>query len=146
MAIMSFAHLKNRIAPEKQVETPTASSRENTVVRKAPGKVMSFAHLKDRKSPAVAQDARVAPAEVKQPVAPRISRFPIVMETALLVSINYCTGCPRFLPASDWEKVRGNPYGRCLRGEDYDYESEEVWKVIPATAPVSRCYYHIKKN
>ncbi len=65
-----------------------------------------------------------------------------------LQDVDYCTGCPRFLPSVDEEKER-NPkaYGRCLRSGEIGSETEmEVWKLIPAGAAVGRCWYFINKN
>lgn len=114
MAVMSFAHLKNKNSPMKEKAPPVAPSTPVQPVRKAAGGVMSFAHLKGKKKPAVAR-------EVKQPVTEaKIFRIPAVMPTARLAATNYCRGCPRFLPASEWEKGVGNPYGRCLRSGEID--------------------------
>lgn len=122
MAVMSFAHLKKKTQPEV----------------KAVQGVMSFAHLKRQPKPAA--DVQ----ENKPPVARRAYRIPAVMMTARLSAVNYCRGCGRFLPASEWEKENGNSYGRCLRSGEIDSEENmELWKVIPAKATVARCYFFI---
>ena len=129
---MSFAHLKKKKAPMKETEKPVSSSGANTAVRKAPGGVLSFAHLKGRKPQAAAPKKQPAATLQAKPekTQPRVFMIPVVMKTARLIAVNYCGGCPRFLPASDWEKERGNPYGRCLRSGTYDYDTVELWKVI----------------
>lgn len=175
MAVMSFAHLKNRKTPETRPETPASFSwpssqpkTANTAVRNdvpkttqhlaqptanpttRPG-VLSFAHLKNNtvKETAHPVTQGASSAVVKAP-ARSTYRIPAVMLTARLQAVNYCYGCSRFLPSSDWEKQHGNPYGRCLREERLEGEINgqivEVWKVIPAAAPVYRCWYHINQK
>lgn len=126
MAVMSFAHLKNKKHHESGKSTAIAPSSPIHDVRKKgvnSGGVMSFAHLK------------------KKPVVPQRTFFkiPVVMQTALLMSVNYCHGCERFL-ATEGEK--GNPYGRCLREVDID-SGQQAWKTIPTNAKVSRCFFNI---
>ena len=107
--------------------------------------ILSFAHLKPNNRPAVIQATQAAEPineEETKNSEPRLFRIPAVMQSALLVSVNYCQGCGRFLPGND------DQYGRCLRsgkiGSDKTgaEEEPEVWKVIPSTAPVSRCFYN----
>lgn len=137
MAILSFAHLKNKKKPAQEKKAPIAPSRTIQPVRTKETWVMSFARLKGKKKPAAVQEAIP---ETKNN-EPRLFRIPVVMPTALLASVNYCQGCGRFLPGN------GSQYGRCLREGDIDSEhKQEVWKVIPSMAPVSRCFYHLQQR
>lgn len=135
MAVMSFAHLKNRNRPEKDQQPAPIPSGSPAVVRSQPaptGKgVMSFAHLK---RPAVVRE------EEKPAPGHRVFRIPFVMPRAKLIAVNYCQGCPRFLPATEAEKPYGNPYGRCLRDGEID-SGYEVWKIIKSGISVSSCHF-----
>jgi len=140
MAVMSFAHLKNKKRPE--IEKAASSSVTIKPAGKSKTGIMSFAHLKSGKN-----KSAVKPPETKKPVRePQLSRIPKVMLTANLIKTNYCHGCSRFSPAVGWEKENGNPYGRCLRIIDLEHEFPEVWRIIPGRATVARCYYHLKEK
>jgi len=76
-----------------------------------------------------------------------IFKIPTVGKSEKLQAVDYCTGCPRFLPVVGEEKER-NPeaYGRCLRSGEIDSETErEVWRLIPAGASVGQCRYFKKR-
>jgi len=110
--------------------------------------ILSFAHLKGKK-PADASPPAPAPQPTPltpvqdAPPQPRIrvqsARGIGTMKTALLAAVNYCDGCPRFWPSDDNEKAQGVPYGRCCRDDKGEYE---VWRSIPLTATVAKCWYH----
>ena len=147
MAIMSFAHLKTKNTPEQVPVTTPPPSGLSTVVRNQPAAndnrpsaspgIMSFAHLKTR-SPK--PDPAIIHEEETQPSVPRIFRIPFVAPSALLIAVNYCQGCGRFLPAGEAEKPHGNPYGRCLREGEIG-SGREIWKVIKRHVTVSRCFF-----
>lgn len=124
--------------------------------------VLSFSHLK--KSP-VQEAPKTAPESIQRPVviggvtraiiqdttaqtvnAPTRLQRPRgigIMKTALLASVNYCDGCPRFWPADEKEKAQGVHYGRCCRSGFEKWQ--ETWKIIPLSAKVSRCWFHINQ-
>jgi hypothetical protein len=138
MAIMSFAHLKEKKSPGTRQAAYSSLTIEPA--KKSTTGIMSFAHLKKGTSKTVEK-----PLEVKKPVCePIVSRIPKVMLTAKLMKVNYCQGCPRFSPSVGWEKGNGSPYGRCLRVIDLEEEFTERWTIIPSRATVARCYYHIQ--
>ena len=132
MAVMSFAQLKNKNAPESEKKAHISPSATVQEVRKPTGGVMSFAHLKKQK-----------PAQ-KVELRRTFFKIPAVMQTARLMSVSYCQGCERFIEATAAEKESGVvQYGKCLRGVDVD-TGLESWKVIPSTAQVKRCFFNIK--
>ena len=141
MTVMSFANLKTKNHPEQERHPAPSPSGPATVVRNqgirpssSPG-IMSFAHLKrpDTTRPAVVRE------EEKPAPRHRVFSIPSVMPTAKLAAVNYCQGCPRFIPTTDAEKPYGNPYGRCLRDGEID-SGHEVWKIITIGISVSSCY------
>lgn len=71
-------------------------------------------------------------------------KIPAVDRHQKLQAVDYCTGCPRFLPSVGAEKER-NPaaYGRCLRSGEIDGDEMEVWRLVPAGATVGQCWYHL---
>ena len=140
MAILSFAHLKNKNGLGKPVSPSGSISGQVGTVRQTPvksGGVMSFAHMKKQKPVQEAQG-------IELPTEPQRTSFriPAVLPTALLASVNYCFGCERFLATTKEESKVGDQYGRCLRKVDPD-SGLESWKVIPANAKVSRCFFNI---
>jgi len=138
MAIMSFAHLKEKKSPGTRQAAYSSLTIEPA--KKSTTGIMSFAHLKKGESKTVEK-----PIEVKRPVCePIVSRIPKVMLTAKLIKVNYCQGCPRFSPSVGLEKKNGNPYGSCLRFVDNEKEFPELWKKIPERATVAKCYYHMQ--
>jgi len=146
MAILSFAHLKNKTGPERQQKAPVVISGPPAAVRSSG--VMSFAHMKksgQEKSP-------VNPLQQKteQEATPRRTTFriPSVMITARIIAVNYCKGCPRFMPVKEWEKnLSKNVYGRCRRNDiEQDDGWYEVWQVIPEGAIVARCWYNLNES
>ena len=146
MAILSFAHLK-KTNHEEKVKPSTGSlhgKQEQQSIPRAEKKqsgVMSFAHLKKGAS------VKTETVPEKTKTEQKIFRFPAIAKTALIASVNLCRLCPRFIPATEWEKENGNKYGRCLRSGEIDSGTEqETWKVIPPTATVARCYYNLKKD
>lgn len=157
MAVLSFAHLKKNRTADQDISnhpsrTESAPSAPSTPKKDREGKqktgVMSFAHLKGKKAGQervqkhAEEQHRIAPEE--NPFKRRSSIFmiPAVMPTARIMAVNYCHLCPRFMPATDHEKEAGvNPYGRCRRDDDED--GNEVWRIIPETAIVKRCWYFI---
>jgi hypothetical protein len=175
MAILSFAHLKNKqnsqsaiiTEHEVAVDIPAVPAQVQSSSVKTGG-VLSFAHLKNKSAVnQAAQSTPNQPGDVKKagviheektetvapaPTVPKFFKFPAVMPTALLAATNYCQGCGRFLPAvkaeNETEKTisLNNQYGRCLREGNIDSgDSGEVWKVIPARATVARCWFNLKK-
>jgi len=149
MAVMTFAHLKNR----KQEITPSPSRTVVTTETIQPvprppiqkGGILSFAHMKksNQEAPQAIPETTI---EAKEESPRRTTfRIPAVMTTALLQATNYCFGCGRFLKAENSKEGANNEYGRCLREGDIDSGETEVWKVIPATATVARCWFNIKK-
>lgn len=147
MAVLSFAHLKNKKSPEKEIPQAPPSSGSSLGVRfptRQTSAVMSFSHLKvaQKEQPAITPDTTTE----EKPQFPVRSTFriPAVMPSTLLHATNYCQGCGRFLPAAEFEKTAGNPYGRCLRSIDIDADglAWETWKVIPPHATVERCFFH----
>jgi len=138
MAILSFAHLKNKKSPDHEEKAPIAPSRTIHPVRNQRTGVMSFAHLRGKKTASTMAAEPINEEETKNS-EPRLFRIPAVMQSALLVSVNYCQGCGRFLPGNETR------YGHCLReGEINSTTEPELWKVIPDNAPVSRCFFNIK--
>jgi len=126
--------------------------------------ILSFKHLKNQKPgeaipatiPAPIPEAKKAMPVVEQPPPPSRTtyRIPSVMPTALLCATNYCQGCHRYLPASERDKAALQiKYGQCLR-EAKSPESipgeepimVEVWKNIPESATVSKCYFNQKEK
>ena len=155
MPVMSFAHLKNRTGQaaepknqEKAKNSPAVVDSRLTIgVGAVEKKILSFAHLKHKRTGGV---GRVNEETVKEVIHEETKQarttfsIPAVMPTALLVAVNYCRGCGRFLAAG--ENETNNPYGRCLRDAPEESEYYEVYKIIPKTAKVSRCYYWIKNQ
>jgi hypothetical protein len=122
MAVLSFAHLKNQSA--QQTSRPVPPAPTSRVI--APAEV-----AQEVISPAVTN-----PAQLQRP------RGMGIIKTALLASVNYCEGCPRFWPADENEKTQGVLYGRCCRVAGW----RETWQIIPVTAKVSRCWYHLQQT
>jgi len=148
MAILSFAHLKNKKTPEQEQKVTAPPSGPSPAVRipsRPAGAVMSFAYLKAAKKeqPVI---AITTPEPSSQSPQRSTFRIPSVMPTALIHATNYCHGCGRFIPAAEFERAAGNTYGRCLRSIDIDADGLEceTWKVIPSHATVSRCFFHQK--
>lgn len=154
MAIMSFAHLKSKKMTVDMPRAPIVPSGPSQAVRNPIGGVMSFAHLKKRKPIQESQltefpagaDVNLPDIQlqtVESPAKRRRSffRIPAVMPTALIIAVNYCRGCGRFLKADDDDPV--NTYGSCLRKVDPEtgYES---WVIIPENATVGRCFFNIE--
>ena len=150
MAILSFAHLKNKtvtkaVDEQKPVE---ASCGPASSTRSASG-IISFAHLK--KSGQSNHTTNPPQQKTEQEITTHrrtTFRIPSVMPTARIIAVNYCKGCPRFMPVEEWEKALGkNLYGRCRRN---DIEQEEgwyeVWQVIPTGAIVARCWYNLNEK
>jgi len=151
MAVLNFAHLKNRKAKPAAVTTPqTTTQKTEQKTRHGPpaggsggvgGGVMSFAHLKNRKT------AQEPTAHTPKPVSDekqvmRLQRLQGIgiMPSARLAAVNYCNGCPRFWAADENEKKAGVEYGRCQRSLD---DGVETWRIIPLSARVYRCAYHL---
>lgn len=128
--VLSFAHLKGKASGERSVAAVGGGpTKTGSVKREAPTVESSFA------DPDPCGGGRTA------------YRIPGVAKTAILAKVNFCEGCPRFLPATEQEKPYGNTYGRCLReGEVGSETEEELWRVIPEDAPVSRCYYYLAES
>jgi len=157
MAVMSFAHLKNKKQkqdiPAEQITTaPSRAVVASEIIQQATrpaikkGGILSFAHMKKSKQGAMPAIPETVVEIKKKPSGDAIFRIPAVMPTARLQATNYCQGCGRFIPAENDEKVANNAYGRCLRVGEIDSKTEtEVWQQIPATATVSRCWFNIKK-
>lgn len=169
MAVLSFLHLKNKTDQPKHEEIPkevtTPSSRSICDVRNTNTRPMSFLFLKAKKTLSVKSDVVVNAEHAivthegqvgKNDIPEKEScnnlfRIPAVMPTALLVSVNYCQGCDRFIPAvvEGYKDVEGRKpkfsrgaYGKCLRMFDSE-TGMESWKEIPATATVSKCFFMI---
>ena len=166
MAVLSFAHLRpvskkstaDAVTTSTAVQPAPATNGVAKVVDKGKGKVLSFAHLK--KSGVTPAEAKAAPSTLpaSQP-SPSPSRstysIPAILPTALLIATNYCRGCDRFWPSETWETAHGNPYGRCRR-DDIEVAEEddingvggwyEVWRVIPISATVERCWYRVQEK
>ena len=140
MAVMSFAHLKGK-APTSAPPVPVPAPKDNPAPAPTAGKVMSFAHLKSKTTPSVITQEAV----VDQVTNPRLisARGIGIEKTALLASVNYCAGCPRFWPADENEVKMGVLYGRCCRSSS---DGVEVWQIIPVTAKVARCWYHLQQE
>jgi len=157
MAVMSFAHLKNKkqkqeILAEQIAPSPSRAVVAPEIIQQATrpavqkGGILSFAHMKKSKQGAMPAIPETVIETKKESSRDAIFRIPAVMPTARLQATNYCQGCGRFLPSGNDEKGLGNAYGRCLRKGEIDSETEtEVWKVIPAAATVARCWFNIKK-
>jgi len=120
MAILSFKHLKKQSAQQ--------TSRPVTDETQAPtSRVIAPAVI-------IQEAPTVTPPRLQRP------RGMGIMKTALLASVNYCEGCPRFWPADENEQAQGVLYGRCCRVAGW----RETWVIIPVTAKISRCWYHIQ--
>ena len=110
--------------------------------------LLSFSHLKNRTG-RISENVE-ANVDIKKSSNLPLERkrtsygIPAVMESALLVAVNYCHGCGRFLAAG--ENEINNSYGRCLRDAPQESEYSEVYKIIPKNAKVGRCYYFIKNR
>jgi len=143
------------IITASQLTPPTAAPQVKSGV-------LSFAHLRPGKRPEIEasapQHTTTTPARQSSPEpaprSPRLLTVILVAKTAKIISTNYCHGCPRFLRAEIWERAYGNPYGRCRRDDIY-VEAEddigeggwyEVWRVIPASATVARCWYAVQEK
>lgn len=141
MAILSFAHLKKGSPQQPHIAPPASRSMAPTITpASTSGKpqAMSFAHLKAK----TAKEIKTSPTTVQEQPNIRLQRPRGigVEKTAIIASANYCEGCPRFWPADEMEMEMGVLYGRCCRsgaGEDV-----EVWRIIPLTTRVARCWYH----
>lgn len=121
--------------------------------------VLSFAHLKRKSVAAVQGEKVVEPADKVMVIPTRTTyRIPSVMPSALIHRVNYCASgnapCPRYLPATEHDKTALQiKYGQCLR-EVKSPESilgeepimVEVWKNIPESATVSKCYFNQKEK
>jgi hypothetical protein len=146
MAILSFAHLKNKKNPEEDIvsKNPAAFSSGSVIANRGPTienrktAVMSFAHMKSIKTVTQAKEAVAISSST-----PKLSKIPIVMPTALLIATNHCSGCGRFGRSSEKEKSMGNEYGMCLRSIEINDAGQDIenWQVIPAQATVSRCFF-----
>ena len=139
MAILSFAHLKQsrqQAGPQTVNQVASVLHSSGVVVPVQSTKaVMSFAHLKAKAAPAPTQPSPpVLSVRLQRP------RGIGIMKTALLAATNYCEGCPRFWPSDENEKRMGVPYGRCWRSTEGEHE---VWRSIPLTARVAKCWYHM---
>lgn len=129
--------------------------------------ILSFKHLKNRKPgeeipepiPAPILEVEKAMLVVEQVKIRSTYRIPSILPTALIHRTNYCASgnapCPRYLPATKHDReALGIVYGQCLRkgkggvgvssieGGASENEPAEVWKNIPASATVSRCWYY----
>lgn len=131
MAILSFAHLKNKAAtPGEIVQAINVDGA--SIPSKRP---LSFAHLKR-----VSQDTRQRGSVDGSHL--RLQRCACIgiEKTARLMATNYCRSCPRFWPADENERAVGVVYGRCMRSSE---GGVETWQIIPPTAKVARCWYHL---
>lgn len=164
MAVLSFAHLKNRTTNTVHEEKNTHGTESPVHGQEKPGPpsppaaagVLSFAHLKGRargERPVIKRSTKKDPADGVPSITDPCGggrtfyRIPGVAKSALLVAVNFCEGCDRFLPATEQEKPYGNTYGRCLRDGEIDSDTEEeLWRVIPEDATVARCYYFLNEK
>ena len=165
MRVLSFAHLKQQNLHDEQRtalevvyhgNTPVGGVRPSDSGPTATGKrVLSFAHLKATMKPE-APSAKASGSVLDDKSVPEVKmlpaadypsrttwRIPAVALSARVMAVDYCRGCSRFMPAEEWEKEKGNPYGRCQRDDQDGYE---VWKIIPPTAIVKRCWYWIQEE
>jgi hypothetical protein len=129
MAIMSFAHLKKKPLQGQPVQSAVVQVAVQDVIQ-------------GEKAEKTDQDTSVSIAPII--LARTTYRIPAVSLTALLVKVNYCRGCGRFLPADQSETDHRNPYGKCLR--ETDENGMQVWKIIPATAQMTRCFYMLENQ
>lgn len=149
MAILSFAHLKNKPASPTPVQVASVEELPRPAPATPAKGIMSFAHLKrSTAKPNPASTVKETPQPTPNTVSLRVMVG--VAKTALLVATNYCRDCPRFWPSDEEEKEIGVPYGRCcrsgLKSKHIGQGTEqETWKSIPATARVARCWYHINE-
>lgn len=132
MAVLSFSHLKKSPYQEAPKTAPESIQRPVAI-----GGVLSFAHLKKETVPVVpvVPSLPVVRPKTKQPILQRVLG---IMRTARITAVNYCAGCPRFWPADENDIKQGVLYGRCDRSDDPD---EQVWRSIPTTTTVAKCWY-----
>ena len=151
MAVMSFAHIKKSQSVARITRPTSASVVSDPTHGVAPAstskKVMSFAGMKKR--PEVVAASPGPPAEKVVDLTPDQPKIRLqrpkgigAQKTALLTSTNYCAGCPRFWPSDAAERQMGVAYGRCCRSADD--EDVEVWRIIPLSARVGQCWYHLQ--
>ena len=115
--------------------------------------IMSFSHLKKKSRCGQPGKTRIAepiqdnstPSITATPIPVRTTfRLPAVMLSALIARANYCRAgkshCERFRPVPGGE----DGYGFCWRPDSKT--GIEVWKKIPESATVSRCWWWILED